>query len=634
MWIALPALGILLASPAGEWRALESPAGGDVRALARDPRNQQTLYLGTSESGFYRSDDAGLSWRRLVPGLAERGVSIDEVEVGPAGEVYVGYWKVAGNGGGVARSEDGGRTFSVLPGIAGESVRALALAPSNPSVLVAGSLAGVFRSVDRGETWARLSPPGHAELRNVESVAIDPIAPDLIYAGTWHLPWKTPDAGRTWQPIHAGIIDDSDIFTLTLDRRSRETVYATACTGIYRSLDAGRAWAKFAGIPASSRRTRAFAQDPDRPELLYAGTTEGLWVSEDAGAKWRLTTSKDLIINAVLPLPGGTLLLGTDGAGVLRSGDRWRGLAASNQGFSARFVSRMAFDARNGRWIAATTGDRQHGGVWTAVRSEGPWVRAGDGLEGREVLSLAEFGDELVAGTDDGVFVSVSHCNSWRRLPTTVAGLDVHPRSVEIVCPSGQVLLVATSDGLLRSEDAGRTWGRQALGLARSISAMVARPSAPILAATALGIFRSDDLGATWRQVSQGFADAGMRSLAMLPGSDAVLFAATAKGLFKSQDGGANWYRRGGGLPLSDITGLALAPDGRTLYASDFSLGGIYQSQDAGENWTRFNTDGLVTDRVWAMALTAGAPATLLAALPGAGLHVWQPASGGLAAGR
>jgi hypothetical protein len=107
--------------------------------------------------------------------------------------------------------------------------------------------------------------------------------------------------------------------TLTLDRRSREVVYATACSGIYRSGEAGTRWAKIKGIPSSSRRTRAFAQDPDWDQTFYAGTTEGLWISEDNAASWRLATTSKLVVNTVLPRPGGGLLLGTDGAGVLLS---------------------------------------------------------------------------------------------------------------------------------------------------------------------------------------------------------------------------------------------------------------------------------------------------------------------------
>ncbi len=614
-------------SPAGPW-------GGDVRSLAADSRNPQIVYLGTSSGLLYRSDDGGRQWRRGTPGFPARGMSLDDLAVDAAGTLYVGYWEVHGAGGGVARSRDGGVTFELLEGIAGQPVKALSVAPSDPGSLVVGTRDGVFRSRDAGRTWARISPEGDGELKNVDSIAIDPGDPDIIYVGTWHLPWKTTDGGRTWKGVHTGMIDDSDVMTLTIDRRSPRIVYATACSGIYRSSDAALRWNKLRGIPGSSRRTRAFAQHPSRLDTFYAGTTEGLWTTDDGGASWRLLTSRQLVVNAILVRPDGTVLVGSEGAGVLRSDGAGREFAASNEGFSERFVSRIVFDPASGRVLAAILGDRQHGGVFMAPRPEGPWIRLGEGLEGREVLSLALAGDEVLAGTDDGLFVSVSHCGTWRRLPALIGGTEAHPRVRDVAAVSEKVFLAATSVGLLRSEDAGERWERKGLGVGGAAEAVAVAGSGVALAANPLGFFRSPDGGATWAAVSTGTPEGRVETLAFLPGSDRVVFASTSRGLMKSEDQGRSWQRRGGGLPLLDITGLALDPDGRTVFASEFSRGGLWQSRDAGETWAPFPTAGLASDRVWTIAIDPRTPGLLLAASAAGGVHAWQsPPEGGVVAG-
>ncbi len=626
-----PAALVLLAALAPAAHAAEAwsptgPTGGDVRALASDPRDPRVLYLGTADGFVYRSEDAGQAWRRLAPGFPDRGQSLDNIVVDPRGRVLIGYWEVEGKGGGVARSDDGGANFERLQGIAGESVRALAIAPSNPDVLIAGAISGVFRSEDGGQTWKRISPAGHAELRNVESVAIDPKSPLTVYVGTWHLPWKTTDGGKTWKLIHTGMIDDSDVFTITLDRRSASTVYATACSGIYKSGDAALRWSKVKGIPGSSRRTRALAQDAKAADTIYAGTTEGLFVSDDASASWRLATAKDLVVNAIAALPD-SVVIGTDGAGVLRSTDGGRTFTTANAGFSEQLVSRVLFQPGTGRLVVGVSGDRFHSGVLTAAKTEGPWTKLGEGLEGREVLALSLTGPETLAGTDDGVFLSQSHCGLWRRLPTAIAGLDVHPRAVDVAALGEDVFLVATDQGLLRSTDAGATWKRQTLGLASSVLAVAAsaRPGGLAVATTPLGFFRSSDGGATWQQTSQGLEAGTIHRVALLPGDDRILFAATKTGLLRSADQGRTWERRGSGLPLSDIAGLAFAPDGRTVYASDFTNGGVFVSGDAGDTWERFSTTGLVSDRVFAIAVDPDAPQRLLAGAAAGGLHVYAP---------
>jgi photosystem II stability/assembly factor-like uncharacterized protein len=609
------------------------PHGGDVRSLAADPTNHRRLYLGTADGVFYRSDDAGGRWQRMSPGFPQRGRSLDEIAVDPRGVVFVAYWEVAGKGGGVARSADGGRTFKVLPGVLGESVRALAIAPSNPDVVVVGTLTGVFRSKDGGANWQRISPAGHEEIRNVESLAIDPRNADVIYVGTWHLPWKTLDGGATWFSVKTGIISDSDIFTMTLDRRDPQTVYATACSGMYRSFDGGARFTKFRGIPSSSRRTRSFAQDPERPDTLYAGTTEGLWATEDGGAAWRLVTQKTLVVNEVLVLPGGAVLLGTDGAGVLRSGDGGKTWFTSNTGFSERFVSRMIFDPAARRILVGIWGDRHHGGVFSAPGPRGPWTKLGPGLEGREVLSLAAAGTAVLAGTDDGLFLS-SGGGPWRRLPTVIADMDVHPRVNDVAALSDRVFLAATSAGLLRSNDRGETWRRPSVWLSGPVAALAASGRQPglVMAATAMAFFRSRDGGETWTAVSRGLG-ADTHALAVLPGNDRVVFASTGAGLYRSTDQAQTWTRCARGIPLSDITGLAAHPDGRTLYASDFTWGGVFRSQDAGDTWERLPANGLVTDRVWAVGLDPAAPDRVLAASPAGGLHMLLPAPAPAAAG-
>ena len=146
--------------------------------------------------------------------------------------------------GGLYVSNDGGVTWEIDPEMNGQSIRALAAAPSDPKIMVAGTLKGVYRSTDAGEHWQLISPEGSQELHEVESIAIDPANPQIIYAGTWHLPWKTTDGGAHWTSIKQGIIDDSDVFSIIIDPKRPNIVYASACSGIYKSEDGG---AKFKG---------------------------------------------------------------------------------------------------------------------------------------------------------------------------------------------------------------------------------------------------------------------------------------------------------------------------------------------------------------------------------------------------
>lgn len=609
---------------AQQWTPI-GPPGGDVRSLALDPRRPGHIYLGTADGIVYKSTDGADHWERMESAFPLRGRSLDDIVVDPAtGEIWIGYWEVAGPGGGVAHSTDGGRTFAVLPGIEGQAVRALAQSPSHPAILVAGTLSGVFRSEDRGATWSRVSPAGHPEIRNVNSIAIDPRDPGVIYAGTWHLPWKTLDGGRRWSPIAAGMIADSDVFTMNVDRRDPRSVFATACSGIYRSLDAGGRWTKIRGIPSSSRRTRAFSQHPARPEVLLAGTTEGLWMSEDGSATWRLATEKQLVVNAVVVLPGGAILLGCDGAGVRRSLDQGTTWTSANHGFSERFVSRILVED-GGRLLAGIREDRKHGGVLAAAGLDGPWAPLGNGLQGREVLTLERVGPNLLAGTDDGVFLLPSGGEHWLRLPTVIAGVDRRPKVADIAgWPDGR-LLVATTDGIFVGVEWGLRWERPDLGVA-AVTAVGIAPGRPgvALAVTPLHVFRTEDGGRTWAAVS---STPGRGHAVHIAGNGTV-FLGSDRGLYRSHDGGRQWLRCRGGLPDTDIGGLAVSDDGRSLYASDFTRGGLYRSDDGGDRWREVSTTGLRSSRLWSVAVIPGTE-MVLASAPTGGLHVLRGTTAG-----
>jgi photosystem II stability/assembly factor-like uncharacterized protein len=577
------------------------------------------VFLGTADGVIFRSDDAGRSWARMEPGFPLAGMSLDNALVDPKGRLVVGYWEVAGSGGGVAVSDDGGAHFEVLPGIDGESVRALAVAGSDPRILVVGTLRGVFRSVDAGAHWRRVSPEGDPELRNVESVAIDPRDPRVLYAGTWHLPWKSLDAGATWHPVHSGMIDDSDVFTLTIDASRPDRVFATACTGIYSSSDAGRRWHKVRGIPSSSRRTRSLALGSRRPEAVYAGTTEGLWATLDGGS-WQRLTRPDLIVNAVAVLDDGTLLLGSEGAGVLRSDDGGRHFSESNHGFSAQFVTRLVRHPEG--LVAALHGSRYHAGVLYAAGPEGPWQAWAAGLEGRRILALAPHGSGLLAGTDLGVYLSHARGEAWRRLPVVVDGIEHRPEVRDLLV-SEQRLLAATDQGLLNSSDGGAGWRVLVLGSSRRVGSLARLPDGAVLAATPLGLHESRDGGDTW-QALPGWPGAAIHGLRSIPGMG--LFALTAEGVRRSDDGGRRWLPAGRGLPLSDVTGLSV--DAGTLWASDFHRSGLYRSDDGGETWQPAGMDGLRPARVWDVVTDPAWPGRVVAATAGGGLHVRQYQAG------
>lgn len=578
------------------------PQGGDVRSLVKDPSDPRRIYAGTVDGILYVSPNSGASWERLEPGFPLRGASLDDLMVTEHGDIFASFWKIDGSGGGVARSSNQGVSFKMIgEGLDGEAVRGLARAPSNPRVFVAVTRTGVFRSDNEAETFARISPQKHPDLQMVGSVAIDPRNENSILVGTAHLAWRTDNAGRTWRPIQQGMINDSDVMTLTLDRREPTTVFATACTGIWRSRNAGVSWTKVLGIPSVSRRTRAFAQDVNRPDTFYAGTTDGVYVSDDDAKTFARTTAPGLVVNALISLGSGRVLAGVEGEGMLVSTDFGRTWSGTNDGFRERLVRQIIPDEPRNRVLALTGADGpKNSALFELDRRLELWRRI-ELPEGREIRTLGLYDDgEMILGTDDGVYQGTANGAPWRRLSLRISDVDPHPH-VEDLHIRGSQVFVATDHGLFASRDRGATWTLLRFGASRSVVTLAIAPGGRVVVATPLAIYAAND-GLTFTQVA-AVGLRGLKRLAFAPGSDTKLFAATSYGLLMSPDAGKSWFDTN--TPLGRVTGIVQHGDGQTVFAADADIKTVFISRDGGANFWPIRAEGLPSQRTFALAIEA-----------------------------
>ncbi|MCI0348518.1 MAG: transcriptional regulator, partial [Acidobacteriales bacterium] len=392
------------------WMTL-GPEGGDVRSFAYDPENPDVIFMGSMAGKLFITTDGAQSWSRLAQLGTNRDYVIQRIlfDHSNRNTIYIAAWSLDGRSGDLFRSRDGGKNWTALNGMHGKAVRALAIAPTNPRILVTGTLDGVYRSNDGGDSWRQISPPGHADIRNLDSVAIDPTNPEIIYAGTWHLPWKTEDGGRNWHNIKKGVIDDSDVFSIIIDPRNPQVVYISACSGIYKSENGGALFRKVQGMPFSARRTRVLMMDPKNSQIVYAGTTEGLWKTMDGGKTFRLMTSPKVVINDIYidPRYSTRVMLATDRGGVLVSTNASASFVASNRGFIHRQVTALLVDNANRQKLyAGVINGQELGGVFVSNDNGSHWKQMSAGLGGRDVFALRQTDNgTLVAATADGVFV-------------------------------------------------------------------------------------------------------------------------------------------------------------------------------------------------------------------------------------
>lgn len=612
-------------SAANAMWAPTGPDGGDARRFAFSTSDPSRIYLGTIDSWIFVSTDGGSSWSRLARLSDQNNLVVDSLVVDRSDPrtLYAGVWVMDHPDGGIYISHDAGRTWAAVSGMQGQSVRALAQSRSNPRVLVAGTLRGVYRSDDAGASWREISPPDSTEIHEVESVAIDPYNPSIIYAGTWHLPWKTTDNGGHWTNIKEGLIVDSDVFSMVIDPSRPSVLYLSACSGIYRSDTAGEQFRKVQGIPSSARRTRVLTMDPADRNMVYAGTTEGLYKTQDGGDNWVRTTGPDVIINDVYVDPRNPrhVLLATDRSGVLASEDAGVGFQSSNTGFSQRQVGALLADAQHsGTVLAGVLNDKMYGGIFVTQDFGRTWKQESEGLRDRDVFELAQSDDgTILAGTSDGLFRrdgdawipanAVSRYVPAARSRTRATHATTHAtrraaaekiaRPTEIrgrvtaLTVTGNTWYAATSQGIFRSRDRGEGW--EPVSLSRSPYTFggagdylaLAASGKTIFAGRRLGMMASRDEGFTWQTLQLPAGLTALDSLALTP--EGTLWAGGREGVFSSTDQGSTWtpFKR---LPVVAISGLDWDASLKRVIVTSWAGTLVYAVDPADQTWKWWNT--------------------------------------------
>jgi photosystem II stability/assembly factor-like uncharacterized protein len=620
-WLGVWTLAMAAASaaPAQTWRQV-GPPGGTVISLEADPHDTKRLYLGTQDGHVFASNDEGGHWQLLSRIGSGQDDVVTHILVDPrdSSRLYASTWALYSGGGGVYRSTDAGRTWQVI-GLAHETVRALAQAPTNPKTFVAGTLTGVYRSQDDGATWNRITPEKHDDLRNFDSVAFDPRDENIIYAGTYHLPWKTTNGGKDWVSIGKGMIDDSDVMSIVVDPANPDNVHATACSGIYHSTNGAQVWTRYNGIPFVFRRTQLIRQDPQHPETLYAGTTSGLWKTTNEGTEWKRLTPGDWVINAIVidAKNPQRVILGTEREGVQISENGGVTYTSANIGFQHQHIVDVAIDReRAERALVVLTYDTN---AFLATKDGGiTWATLGPGLKRTELKHVYAAPTGWLASLANGGLMKYEETSGkWVKTglfvpdpaaaaaPTRVTKIVNGKKTTVLVkkpAPSvkptpltfqmndvafaNEAWYAATTGGLLVSRDRGATWkpaGKSEFVKQPAQSLEASANGSQIWAISQRNLLYSADSGANWDAKELAFANAGNLRLHRV--DDENLYITSNMGLYASKDAGRNWTR----ADIRDLQFQDVAGSGNAFVVS-LQKHGLLTSSDAGKSWQHLNS--------------------------------------------
>ena len=429
--------GLWISRDAGEqWQQAPDFQEAFVTALLVSQEAGGPVFVGASE-GAFRSDDQGRSWK-LIPALGER---VYTFHLASDGTLY------AGLHGRVARSDDGGQTWSMS--VAGQSPNGAVLGldtmgqAAGGYVLVAATRDGVYRSADRGDNWQR-HRSGLGDNHQVEALIMD--AEGGMIAATPHGLYGHPPDATMWQSI-APAFKHTHIYDLSSDA-SRRTIYAGTERGLLRSTDSGQTWREVIS-ELSPHGMPGVLVDPANPDHLFVRLAfERIYESNDGGLTWQARWEGMETHHVVLSMarsPAGEFLAGSH-RGLFRwsqQDGQWRNEALT---LPDEAVYAVAFDPSENRQYAGSTA-----GLWRHSGEEG-WQRCGAGMIRNSVSALAALpAGHIYAGTwYGGLYRSCDGGESWHRVSVVPADATVTDLLVD---SEASMVYAATDRGLFRGPD-------------------------------------------------------------------------------------------------------------------------------------------------------------------------------------
>ncbi|MGC1106995.1 MAG: hypothetical protein WA876_10685, partial [Candidatus Acidiferrales bacterium] len=265
------------------------PVGNRTIAVAGVPADPNIYYVGAASGGIFKTTDGGIHWEPIF----------DSEPV--------------------------------------SSVGAIAVAPSDPNIVWAGTGEpyirshisigdGIYESTNAGKTWTHM---GLENTGRIANVLIDPRDPNIVLAcslGTAYGPqpergvYRTADGGKTWEKT-LFVDENTGCSDLTMDPNNSHVLFAGMWqlvihtwgrtsggpgSGLFKSTDGGVTWKRLAGhglphsplgriavrvAPGDSNRVYALIETGDGVPMDGQPTQRGqLWRSDDGGENWGIVS--------------------------------------------------------------------------------------------------------------------------------------------------------------------------------------------------------------------------------------------------------------------------------------------------------------------------------------------------------
>jgi hypothetical protein len=251
-----------------QWTACTLPTGAIPFSL--EIKND-TIYLGTANTGMYRSVDSGNNWVAVNNGLTSTQIWT----VNAVGDALF----ASSTGGNVFKSTDGGSNWTLSNTGVSSTTIVRKLVSFNGKIFATTTNTGVLVSSDNGSSWAQQNT-------GIVGLVADPIAVigSDLYVGVNQKIYKYDSANQAWLSSSNGLFNNSvSCIGFTTENLQNLTMYAgtSNANDIGVSVDGGNNWTVTNSLPSVGVWSLLGIN-----QAIFAGNDYGVYQSFDHGTNW------------------------------------------------------------------------------------------------------------------------------------------------------------------------------------------------------------------------------------------------------------------------------------------------------------------------------------------------------------
>jgi photosystem II stability/assembly factor-like uncharacterized protein len=587
----------LLSAPA-PWTSIgPTNFAGRTLAIAINPINPNTIYIGTAAGGLWRSHTGGLGadWQRVTTGFPVLGVNAIAIQATDTNTIYIGTGEVY-------------RYCCAIGGLVLRETR--------------GSYGlGILKTTNCGVTWEKSLDWTCNQRRGVQCIRINPLNPYTVLAATSEGMYRSTNAGATWLPVLSALMAQ-DIAINSMDTTLVLATcgnFASAGRGVYRSTNGGGSFSQIGGLPNFTGKAmlEMYGANPWRVYLSLADTAVGLSSygtgslrrSTNFGVSWTVVSNEALYgvqgwysqFVAVHP---------TDSMQIVR-GTMYL-YKSSNGGASYYEFPYLAAPWADFHNYAHHPSNPNilyivdDGGVWRSTNFGTTYQSVNGGL----LTSQFYNGFSCSAQDSNRALGQVQDHFGWMYMgsPAWPTGA-VDEAGWTAINQSNDMLMYACErdgDSLYRSTNRGMSFFVSMSGIpayttgAWNSPLVISKSNPNYLYFGRAIIYRSTNGGAYWNATNGGASLDGnpALSMAVAPTSQDTVFVGTVPGsgrvhVFRTTNGGTSWANVTGDLPNRYPIDIAVDPkDSRAIYIAfgGFDTTRLAKSTNAGLTWMHINS--------------------------------------------